>query len=125
MPDLDVIAMRVCQSSDHWRAEVQGSGSEVYRVTFGPTYDNRSSYTHGWSCSCPAFRHRHFECKHIRLVKKYRCGWHEQFGGKGPAAEPLPAGVRILTPPSYDPKEDTLEPCPCCGGATFAVRCAV
>jgi len=127
---LDIVAMRYCKSLDNWVAEVEGSKGDTYTVSYGHLYGRASEtmgYTHGWTCTCRNFTHRLKsvgECKHIKLAKAHHCGWHEQYGSGQTPAAPDPK-VRVLTPPSYDPEEDTLEPCPCCGGATRSQMCGV
>ena len=85
MPDLSTEYRWVCPSNFHFHRQVEGK-TGTYEVTFGPTPDG--DYTHGWSCTCPAFQFRGGECKHIQGVKDERCAWNEDaLSGSG---EPRP-----------------------------------
>ena len=86
MRDFIIEYFHVCPSVHSFHKHVTGKTGE-YDVTYGPTLTG--DYTHGWSCTCPQFRFRKGECKHIKAVKGERCAWNEEaFCGSG-AAKPL------------------------------------
>ena len=68
MPDLMTVHFSVCPSVMHYHKSVRGKTGD-YEVTFEGGY--------GWSCSCPSFRFRGEECKHIKSVQADRCAWNE------------------------------------------------
>ena len=104
MTDFTTHAHRWCSSNEHYSEKVAGSKPGVeYTVTYGKT--PRGPYQYGWSCTCPSFKHRGGECKHIKAVKPNHCryGWEASCGSPAPF------------------EDDT---CPSCGGETSVISVA-
>lgn len=126
MPDLDIVAMRMCATNRYWQATVasESESGQSYLVRFEQQFGERRNYEYDYTCSCPHYRYRKAQgtyCKHIERAKKFRCGWHEQWGGDGPSTDKDP-----LVELSHEIHPETgLDPCPCCGASTEAVRVAV
>jgi hypothetical protein len=81
MPDLTLEYRYVCPSVLTWHKTVTGK-SGTYEVSYG--YQSTGDYEYGWSCTCPQFKFRKAECKHIKAVKHERCAWNEEaFCGGG------------------------------------------
>jgi SWIM zinc finger len=100
MPDLTIEYYHVCPSTQHFHKQIK-----EYSVTYGfqPTGD----YQYGWSCTCPHFRFRKTECKHIQAAKEERCAWNEDaYWGSG---APKPADGK----------------CPNCGETLTVIKVAV
>ena len=101
---LSIESFSICPSVHHFHKSVQGSTGK-YEVVYGPTPEG--DYTHGWTCSCPSFRFRGGECKHIKATKSERCAWNqESLCGSG---APRPADGK----------------CPECGSELEVIRVAV
>jgi hypothetical protein len=100
MPDFTMETAWVCNSNLFWSKKVGD-----YEVIWdNDRHARRDDCEYGWRCTCPSFKFRGGECKHIRAVKHERCGWNE-------TCEPCP------TPSSGR--------CPDCGGEVSAIRVAV
>ncbi len=100
----------MCLSNISWSRTVPSSKpGQSYEVTYGemPPNDPRGNpLTHGFQCTCPAFKFRKTAgatCKHIDQVKAMWCGWHQQ----------------------HDGGEPVNDLCPRCGGPVTQVMCAV
>ena len=94
-----------CSTNEFFQKTVNGSGSNVYTVTYGKT-PPRSQYQYDWSCTCPQHQFRGGECKHIRKVKEERCAY-----GSGAV--------------SGSPEKIEYDTCPSCGGDVSVVSVGV
>ena len=94
---------RWCSTNEHYQEKVAGSKGAEYTVTYGPTPGG--PYQYGWSCTCPSFKHRGGECKHIKAVKPNRCA----HGAEAACGSPSPMG----------------ETCPECGSETTVISVGV
>ena len=103
MPDMNVHAYRWCSTNEHFETVVPGSKGAEYTVTYGRTPSG--PYQYGWTCTCPAFKFRGGECKHIKQAEKERCG----YGHDAVCGSPSEMG-------------DT---CPECGSETTVIQVAV
>lgn len=124
---LDTQTFKMCRSNEHFEAEVISSKRDrTYLVEYkqlDPSEQHRQGYTHGWTCDCPAFKHRG-ECKHIQRVKPLHCGYHEQWGTGCEPPEVIPKDIFVHEPDAQE-GSDRWGPCPVCGGELVIVRCAV
>jgi len=93
--------MAMCSSWERFTKKVAGSKGVEYFVTHERQLNG--DYEYGFSCTCPSFKFRKGECKHIKEVKGDACLWHQQFDGGE-----LKDGK-----------------CPRCGGGVKFVMCAV
>ena len=71
MPDLTIEHVCTCPSNLHWHTKIKD-----YDVTYGDLHVP-GDYQMGWTCTCPHFKFRKQECKHIAEAKLLRCGWGE------------------------------------------------
>ncbi len=99
MPDLTIEHSSICETNVSWRYEVPGG---KYLVTREHTPWGETLY--GFTCTCPAFKFKHKECKHIIAADKFCCQWNSECE-TGPAPE------------------DNL--CPTCKGPLKTIRVAV
>jgi len=79
--DLDIVNSWTCCSNLDWERQVKSSkGGEEYTVRFGllpPGLQSKLMQTHGYSCTCPAFKFsKKRMCKHISGVMSERCAWN-------------------------------------------------
>ena len=106
MPDLSLEPMAVCSSWERFEVKVKGSKGAEYTVTHSKQ-SRDADYEYGFSCTCPAFKYRKGECKHIKAVKVDAliniCLWHQQFDGN----------------------ESKDGACPKCGEPVIGIMCAV
>ena len=102
MPELDIQPMPYCSSWENFRIEVKGSQDEPYIVAHEHLRGTGDSL-YGFTCTCPAFKYREGECKHIEAVKGEACLWHGQ----------------------HDEVQAEKRECPRCGGGVKFVMCAV
>lgn len=104
MGDLNIETMYMCRSNEHWQRKVEGSKGAVHTVSFGRHGHKDQTCVMGYSCTCPAFKYRPGDCKHIKAVKGQRCGWHQQMDGGAPTKRGR---------------------CPRCNGEVVAIRVGV
>ena len=103
MPDFIIQYNQVCASNLYWSKKVKGSKGEVYEVYFG----DHGFGSLDWSCSCPAYKYRRKDCKHILAAQKDKCDWgKEAFCGN-------------------QTKANIDNTCPKCGGETEVIKVAV
>ena len=82
MPDLTIHPFYFCPSTKT-SVKIQSSrGNKTYSVYRGRTHQ----YDFDWVCTCPAYKYKNGECKHIKLVKVQACTW-DQFVDGGEAIE--------------------------------------
>jgi len=65
MPDLTMEHIRTCADNTYWQKKVKGSRGADYTVTFQLIQGEGF-----WSCTCPSFKYRQGDCKHITAVAK-------------------------------------------------------
>jgi len=107
MPDLTIETYHHCRSALELSKEVAGSHGETYVVTL--SRQNPGPCRSNWHCTCPAFRYRRGDCKHIRRVRADdHCGWAEFLDGGEPDRD---ANGNVT--------------CPRCGGPAEAMGWAV
>jgi hypothetical protein len=114
VPDLTIETGFCCESNEHWQTKVLSSkGVDEYTVVYGRDYTPGRPWDFDWSCSCPAFQHRHKargeHCKHIKAVQSQRCGWN--------------AELEPFVEPDHDEQGEPR--CPQCKGPVVAFRTAV
>lgn len=110
MPDLTIHTTYTCGTNLTWMKQVPGSRPgtmHTVRWCFQP-WPHTTQYD--WECSCDAFKFgKGVHCKHIRSVKKERCGWN---------------GVLDIV--GEMPRSPNGEPCcPECGGRVEAMQVGV
>ncbi len=103
MTDFNIQNSRWCSTNEHYSEVVPGSKGAEYTVTYGRT--PQGPYQYGWSCTCPAFKFKSGDCKHIKAVEGNRCA----HGHDACMGSPTPMG-------------DT---CPECGSETSVISVAV
>ena len=94
--------MSMCSSWETFEAKVMGSATEPYIVAHERLQDG-SDYIYGFTCTCPAFKYREGDCKHIDAVRERACLWHQQMDGG----------------------ESSNGTCPKCGDSVIGIMCAV
>jgi len=94
--------MAMCSSWERFTKKVEGSKGVEHTVTHERQLNG--DYEYGFSCTCPSFKFRKGECKHIKEIKGDVCLWHQQFDGDHSDAEGK---------------------CPKCGEAAIGIICAV
>ena len=85
-----LVTRRVVDGMGIWRVKSQTTADETYVVTLA---EDGAPVT---SCSCPDFRHRGLECKHIKVARTL-------FGSAQPAEATAPAQVAQPVPASPAP----------------------
>jgi hypothetical protein len=103
MTDFNLQTSRWCSTNEHYVEVVPGSKGAKYTVRYGTT--PQGPYQYGWSCTCPAFKFKGGDCKHIKAVESNRCA----HGHDACMGSPSPMG----------------ETCPECGSETSVIRVAV
>ena len=103
MSDFITHAYRWCSTNEHYEEVVPGSKGASYTVRYGTT--PQGPYQYGWSCTCPAFKFKGGDCKHIKAVESNRCA----HGHDACMGSPSPMG----------------ETCPECDGPTSVIQVAV
>lgn len=70
-----------CNSNKGWYIDVGN-----WRVTYGPNHKD-PAYLMGYACTCPAYKYKKGDCKHIEQVRNKRCGWSQFLDGGEPLDE--------------------------------------
>lgn len=77
MSCLSIEYHRWCKSNEHWEKKVSGSNGAIYNVVYGKLAYLKDDCTHGWTCTCPAYKYgKGTECKHIKAIKHEKCDWN-------------------------------------------------
>lgn len=102
---LSIETYKWCSTNEFYQELVNGSNGNVYTVIYGETPSD-SLYKYDWSCTCPQYKFRGGECKHIKNAKENRCAY-----GSGAA--------------SGSPEKIEGDTCPSCGGEVSVIRVGV
>ena len=115
MPELSSITVFACSSVFDWELEIPGSKpKDTWVVRWSREHKENEKFKFGYSCSCPAYKYRPGECKHIKLARRQnrRCGWSQEIDGGEPESVGEDGGLERLF-------------CPGCGDAVVSYEIKV
>jgi hypothetical protein len=105
-----------CESIFEWELEVPSSRNpkDIWVVRWSKEHKESEKFKFGYSCSCPAYKYRPGECKHIKRVRREnrRCGWSQEIDGGEPERVEEDGGLERLY-------------CPGCGGPVRSYEISV